>query len=177
MFYLVTATCFGLMTIFRRKYMVIYFCMLYAWLAFIILQLVVCILLLVLGQVQGFRLTQHCFEKFFSILYKNRYMFRSYDHLQVILNNYSKQCCVRRKPWTWLNLGCLHPVACVRSDDGGFYIPSTQRHYRRLIYYYIIFLHVSVVRPSSSRKYIRCSWVILVNNIFSTWWWSYDCNM
>jgi hypothetical protein len=31
-----------------------------------------------------------------------------------------------------LNLGCLHPVARVRSDDVGFY-PSTQRHYRRLI--------------------------------------------
>jgi hypothetical protein len=25
-----------------------------------------------------------------------------------------------------LNLGCLHPVACVRSGDGGFY-PSTQQ--------------------------------------------------
>jgi hypothetical protein len=23
---------------------------------------------------------------------------------------------------TFLNLGCLHPVACVRSGDGGFYI-------------------------------------------------------
>jgi hypothetical protein len=31
-----------------------------------------------------------------------------------------------------LNLGCLHPVACVRSGEGGFY-PSTQRHYRGLI--------------------------------------------
>jgi hypothetical protein len=29
-----------------------------------ILKLVVCILLCVLGQVQGFRLTQHCFEYF-----------------------------------------------------------------------------------------------------------------
>jgi hypothetical protein len=30
------------------------------------------------------------------------------------------------------------------------FYPSTQRHYRRLIYYlYIIMLHVSVVRPSS----------------------------
>jgi hypothetical protein len=36
------------------------------------LKLVVCILLRVLGQVQDFRLTQHCFEYFFS----NRYMFR-----------------------------------------------------------------------------------------------------
>jgi hypothetical protein len=30
----------------------------------------------------------------------------------------------------------------------GFFYPSTQRHYCRLIYYlYIIWLHVSVVRP------------------------------
>jgi hypothetical protein len=33
------------------------------------------------GQIQGFRLTQHWFEYF--ILFCNRYMFRSYDHLQV----------------------------------------------------------------------------------------------
>jgi hypothetical protein len=44
-----------------------------------ILKLVVCILLHVLGQVQGFRLTQHCFELLFSVLINNRYMFRSYD--------------------------------------------------------------------------------------------------
>jgi hypothetical protein len=36
-----------------------------------------------------------------------------------------------------INLGCLHPVAHVRSDDVGFN-PSTQRHYRRLIYYLYI---------------------------------------
>jgi hypothetical protein len=30
-------------------------------------------------------------------------------------------------------LGCLHPVPCVRSDDGSLLYPSTQRHYRRLI--------------------------------------------
>jgi hypothetical protein len=42
------------------------------------LKLVVCILLRVLGQVQGFRLTQHWFE----YLFNNRYMFRSCDHLQ-----------------------------------------------------------------------------------------------
>jgi hypothetical protein len=34
--------------------------------------------------------------------------------------------------------------------DGGF-IPSTQRYYRRL-FYYLILLHVSVVRLSSSRN-------------------------
>jgi hypothetical protein len=33
----------------------------------------------------------------------------------------------------YLNLGCLHPVACVRSRWGGF-IPSTQHYYRRLIF-------------------------------------------
>jgi hypothetical protein len=37
-----------------------------------LLLLVVCILLRVLGQVQGFRLTQHCFESLFSILFNNR---------------------------------------------------------------------------------------------------------
>jgi hypothetical protein len=58
-------------------------------------------------------------------------------------------CRLRRR--LLLTLGYLHPVACVRSGDGFFY-PSTQRHYRRLIY---ILLHVSVVRPSSSRKYIN----------------------
>jgi hypothetical protein len=47
---------------------------------YIILNLVVCILLRVLGQVQCFRLTQNWFEYF--ILFSNRYMFRSYDHLQ-----------------------------------------------------------------------------------------------
>jgi hypothetical protein len=36
-----------------------------------------------------------------------------------------------------LNLGCLHPVARVISYDVGFN-PSTQRHYRRLIYYIYI---------------------------------------
>jgi hypothetical protein len=45
-FYSITATCFGRMTIFRWKY--IYFCMLHDWLAFIILKLVVCYLLRVL---------------------------------------------------------------------------------------------------------------------------------
>jgi hypothetical protein len=36
-----------------------------------------------------------------------------------------------------LNLGCLHPVARVISYDVGSN-PSTQRHYRRLIYYLYI---------------------------------------
>jgi hypothetical protein len=36
------------------------------------------------------------------------------------------------------------------SGDGSFY-PSMQHHYCRLIYYYIILLHVSVVRPSSGK--------------------------
>jgi hypothetical protein len=56
---------------------------------------------------------------------------------------------------SYLILGVCIPLrVCVRSGDGSFY-RSTQRHYRRLIYYYIILLHVSVVRPSSSRKYIN----------------------
>jgi hypothetical protein len=42
----------------------------------IVLKLIVCIVLRVLGQVQGFRLTG------FNILFSNRYMFRSYAHLQ-----------------------------------------------------------------------------------------------
>jgi hypothetical protein len=45
---------------------------------------------------------------------------------------------------------CLHPVACVRSGYGFFLYPSTQLHCRRLILL-LILLHVSVVRPSSSR--------------------------
>jgi hypothetical protein len=46
---------------------------------------------------------------------------------------------------------------------GGFYIPSTQGHYRRLILA-LILLHVSVVRPSSGRiivNYIRKTILIL----------------
>jgi hypothetical protein len=37
----------------------------------------------------------------------------------------------------------------VISYDVGFN-PSTQRHYRRLIYEYYLYIHVSAVRPSSS---------------------------
>jgi hypothetical protein len=50
----------------------------------------------------------------------------------------------------YLNLGCLHPVACVRSGDGGFI------RLRKVTIVYLILLltllHVSVVRPSSSRN-------------------------
>jgi hypothetical protein len=42
-----------------------------------------------------------------------------------------------------LNLGCLHPVARVISDDVGFN-PSTQRHYRKLIYY--LYIHSYMFR-------------------------------
>jgi hypothetical protein len=44
--------------------------------------------------------------------------FRKFEYVK--LANTSK--------WTVsnINLGCLHPVACVRSGDGSFY-PSTQR--------------------------------------------------
>jgi hypothetical protein len=41
-----------------------------------------------------------------------------------------------------LNIGCMHPVACVRSSDGGFY-PSTQRHYRRLILLLILVYYIA----------------------------------
>jgi hypothetical protein len=49
----------------------------------IYLKLVVCILLRVLGQVQGFRLTQLCFYSCFLFIQIIRCMFRFYDHLQV----------------------------------------------------------------------------------------------
>jgi hypothetical protein len=42
-----------------------------------------------------------------------------------------------------LNLRCLHPVARVISYDVGFN-PSTQRHYRRLIYY--LYIHSYMFR-------------------------------
>jgi hypothetical protein len=52
------------------------------------------------------------------------------------------------------NLRCLRPVACVRSGDGGFLYPSTQRHYPKIILL-LILLSVSVVRPSSSRNVVN----------------------
>jgi hypothetical protein len=51
------------------------------------------------------------------------------------------------------NLGCLHPVACVRSRRPGFFIPSTQRHYRRLI----LLLNTTYSAPSLKKKYIISS--------------------
>jgi hypothetical protein len=39
--------------------------------------------------------------------------------------------------------GCLHPVARVISDDVGF-SPSTQRHYRSLMYY--LYIHSYMFR-------------------------------
>jgi hypothetical protein len=50
-----------------------------------------------------------------------------------------------------LNLGCLHPVARVRSDDVGFN-PSTQRHYRRYYivnYIYILFICIFYTHPKT----------------------------
>jgi hypothetical protein len=38
---------------------------------------------LLLFQVRGFRLTQHCLNSCLVSYFNNRYMFRSYDHLQV----------------------------------------------------------------------------------------------
>jgi hypothetical protein len=51
--------------------------------------------------------------------------------------------CDRRMYVFFFNQGCLHPVARVRSDDVGFN-PSTQRHYRRLIYY--LYIHSYMFR-------------------------------
>jgi hypothetical protein len=56
-----------------------------------------------------------------------------------------------------LNLGCLHPVACVRSGDGGFY-QSMQRHYRRLIYY----LYYYVVTCFGRTAIIRQKIIIII---------------
>jgi hypothetical protein len=52
---------------------------------------------------------------------------------------------------TKLNLGCLHPVARVRSDDVGFNA-STQRtrNYRRLIYY--LYIHSYMFRSYDHRQ-------------------------
>jgi hypothetical protein len=47
-----------------------------------------------------------------------------------------------------LNLGCLHPVARVISYGVGFN-PSTQRHYRRLIYY--LYVHSYMLQDGRSR--------------------------
>jgi hypothetical protein len=49
-----------------------------------------------------------------------------------------------------------HATNSLLPADGGFFIPSAQRHYRRLILLLVllILLHVSVVRPSSCRKYV-----------------------
>jgi hypothetical protein len=52
------------------------------------------------------------------------------------------------------NLGCLHPVARVISYDVGFN-PSTQRRYRRLIYY--LYIHSYMFRSydhHQAEKYI-----------------------
>jgi hypothetical protein len=59
-----------------------------------------------------------------------------------------------RMQTTNFNLGCLHPVALVISDDAGFN-PSTQRHYRRLIYY--LYIHSYMFRSfdhHQAEKYI-----------------------
>jgi hypothetical protein len=121
----------------------------------ITLKLAVCILLRVLGQVQGFRLAQHWFEYFIqqplhvsvvwpsssrilNISFSNRYMFRSYDHLQaefwifylVTATCFGRTTIFRVKYIPWLlyavrltcvynlKVGCLHPVACTRSGSG-----------------------------------------------------------
>jgi hypothetical protein len=55
---------------------------------------------------------------------------------------------------SFLNLGCLHPVARVISYDVGFN-PSTQRHYRTLIYH--LYIHSYMFRSHDhhqAEKYI-----------------------
>jgi hypothetical protein len=58
----------------------------------------------------------------------------------------------------------LHPVACVISYDVGFN-PSTQRHYRRLIYY--LYIHSYTLRyifqPDDGRRTETCSFVYISN--------------
>jgi hypothetical protein len=51
------------------------------------------------------------------------------------------------------NLGCLHPVARVISYDVGFN-PSTQLHYRRLIYYLYIHSYMLIRCQLSSPKVV-----------------------
>jgi hypothetical protein len=63
-----------------------------------VLKLVVCILLRVLGQVQGFRLTQHCFEYFIWFPPEDGHTTQTCSGYWI---KYSNQCCVRRKPWIW----------------------------------------------------------------------------
>jgi hypothetical protein len=54
-----------------------------------------------------------------------------------------------------LNLGCLHPVAPVISYDVGFN-PSTQRHYRTLIYYLYIHSYMFRSFDHHQAERIRC---------------------
>jgi hypothetical protein len=72
-----------------------------------------------------------------------------------------------------LNLGCFHPVARVRSNYLGFN-PSTQRHYRRLIYYIYIYIYIATCQLSSPKVVIyfqpddgrtteTCSYVYISN--------------
>jgi hypothetical protein len=85
--------------------------------------------------------TQRHYRRLIYYLYIHSYMFRSYDHHQVEKYILVYAACLTRI--YKLNLGCLHPVARVVSDDVGFN-PSTQRHYRRLIYYlYISIIYIS----------------------------------
>jgi hypothetical protein len=86
--------------------------------AVLILKLVVCILLRVLGQVHGFRLTQLvwifysvtviCFG--FITIFRRKYIheYNEDGHKTETCSGYwikySNQCCVRRKPWTWRSI-------------------------------------------------------------------------
>jgi hypothetical protein len=102
-----------------------YFCMLFAWLALIILNLGVCILLRVLAQVQGIRLTQLYFNS--CLLFYSNYPLHVsvvrpsssgniHIHLKMvvrpkhvaanlnkIVNNYSNRAALDGNPWSWSN--------------------------------------------------------------------------
>jgi hypothetical protein len=75
-------------------------------------------------------------------------MAHAYNNSTRVVSNRWEVTTISRNymPSIAVNLGCLHPVARVRSDDVGFY-PSTQRHYRRLIYY----LYISPNGPVAGR--------------------------
>jgi hypothetical protein len=59
-----------------------------------------------------------------------------------------------------LNLGCLHPVALVISDDVGFN-PCTQPHYRRLIYYLYINSYMPRSYDHHQVEYLRSPKVVI----------------
>jgi hypothetical protein len=87
----------------------IYFCMLYAWLAFIIFKLVVCILFACTRSGSGFPSNATLVWIFYSVtatcfglmaIYKPEDGHKT-ETCSSYWIKYSNQCCFRRKPWTW----------------------------------------------------------------------------